>query len=649
MMPSQTADVLSGSVVALLYATAVMTAGLIPLAAFLGQRALVSIRTHLGLVGFVWLGFVMGQGLLAVVWLAIGLAGALYAWLIWIVVMGGAGTACGLLFLRRSRVEQAARAAWSSLWSRLRGRSWYVWMGIAIGMIGVLGVMTAVLPPENDDALRWYLPVAKATATAHKVALQPFVTPHSALYPLQVEMHWAALFAISNETAVTVWDYLCAWSFLIGVALLGWSLTANRRVALFAAVMMLSTPGFFDLMGSGKVDNAASQYGIGAFLWLVLWPALGRRAVMLAGLYLGWAVASRYTNVIVLPALIVFALMLKYRFQKGFVAKKAPTAAGPSLPLQAAAGGSVAVCAVAPMLIKNWLLVGCPLAPLMGCQDKFWAGVLGGSWNNISRADLLFYPFVWTFATIPDSYGNISPLFLGFTAFLLAYHRSPIIRSGLIAGVSGLASLATWLLIKPFILYTRWLLIPLGLLTVPLSAAVVAVEQDPRHNGAIRWLIRTSIVIISFFLLFQSRAAVYGVRYLAGIDTRVARYATKPGYEVAGWLNAHVQPGQRVALNESILPRYFVRPDILWHSESSVELQWLWEHRGRLAPADFWQFHAEHAFNYVVIAKDRTNSATTAWLVWPRVHNVLTALPHDRKIEVAFEGGQDTVLRIAQP
>ena len=167
------------------------------------------------------------------------------------------------------------------------------------------GIM-ALLPPSVADALWVYLPSARVIAFSHTLTFQPFNSPHNGLYPLQVDMHWAALFTMSNETAIQGWDYLCAFSSLSGIGLLAWFLTSNKRVALVAMLMMFSTPGFYDLMGGAKPDNAAVQYGIAACVWLLCLSCLGRRALICAGLCAGWAVASRYTNVILLPALCVF-------------------------------------------------------------------------------------------------------------------------------------------------------------------------------------------------------------------------------------------------------------------------------------------------------------------------------------------------------
>ena len=295
MIPSQTFQVFLGAVVALLYAGAVMAIGVTCLTGFLGREMVAAVRARITPLGFVWLGFVIGQGILGVVWLVLSFAGILYASSVVIIC------ALGWIFriledfrdLSPTLQQERASLMGASFLSLLHNQSWYFWVAAGVMLVTLLGALMALLPPMVDDALWVYLTVARVIGVTHTLAFQPFVTPHNALYPMQVEMHWAALFAISNEAAVTVWDYLCALSFLCGIGLLSWSLTFSRRVALIAILMMLSTPGFYSLMGGGKVDNAAAQYGMAAFLGLrASTPSLRQRSIILAGLYVGWAMAS---------------------------------------------------------------------------------------------------------------------------------------------------------------------------------------------------------------------------------------------------------------------------------------------------------------------------------------------------------------------
>src|SRR5215467_4572696 len=281
MIPAQTLHVVEGVAIALGYGAAILGIGTTLLTLVIGRPLLTTlVRARMDFFGILCLGFVIGQGFVGTLWLTISLVGILYPSPVWFVCLAG-----WVLVV----VEAAALIQHKIKLSPLRSVSlpvpreqpWYYYAGIGIALITALYGATTVLPPVIDDALKHYLVWSKMIAVTHRIELQPSLHPYYGLLPMQVEMHWAALFAISNETAVTVWDYICALNFLFGTAFLAWRLTASRPVASIAALMMVSTPAFYSMMGGGKVDNASAQFGIAACLWMVLWPALGRRAVIL--------------------------------------------------------------------------------------------------------------------------------------------------------------------------------------------------------------------------------------------------------------------------------------------------------------------------------------------------------------------------------
>jgi hypothetical protein len=639
MLPTQTSQVLLGAVGAFFYAGTVLGIGVLLLLLFLDSRTRATIWAHVGHYGFVWLGFVVGQGLLGVVWLVLALASALYAWLVWTVCTLG-WLVGGALFLKhRRQAIGAVRQLWSNLRFSLHHPSWYRWVGIGVGMVVLLQGVSVLVPTSVDDALGYYLVLPNVMAATHTLTFPPFLPPFYGLLPKQVEMHWAALFTISNETAVAVWDYLCALSTLGGLGLIAWLLTSSRRVALLVVLMVLSTPAFYMMMGGSKVDNATTQYGLAALVWCILWPRVGWRAVVLAGLCVGWALASRYTNFIIPPGVTVFAVLVVWRTWPSHPSEQAVQTSKRSWLTGVLVGGIAAACAVIPMLIANWLLVGCPLAPQVGCQEMFWASrnPIGMARPRFSPTELLLWPFVWTFGHRANMLGHISPLFLGFLPFLVASWHSTLVRSTFTVSITGLVSLMTWMLIEPSVAFPRWLLVPFGLLAVPLSASIVAVEHDLRQVHTAHWCVRSAICLVILFLLFESRTVVYAVRYMAAVDSRATRYEAIPhiGYDVAMWLNTHIRPGQRVALDNWDGFRYFVLPEILVNSESANELQWLWKHRGHLSPADFWSFYAQRGFSYVVIQKNRLDDVKAVW-------------PDDRGLQIPFVGRQGAVLRIEE-
>jgi hypothetical protein len=643
MIPPQTLEVLLGCAAALFYVGAVVAIGFWALHAAMGRGAYCGISQRVGATGMVWLGFVLGQGILGTLWLALGLAGFFLPWLVWTVCTVGWILLSATAFAARGRVAGTIGTARYRFLTFLSARSWYFWALAGVTVVLLLRGTIALMPTAVDDALYWYLVTPRVVALTGRVELLPFLFPYYGLQPLQVEMHWAALFAISNEIAVNVWDYLCAGSFLAGIGILSWVLTRSRRCAVIAVVMMLSTSGFYQLMGSAKTDNAAAQYGLAAFLWLTLWPDLRHRSAVMAGVCAGWGIAARFTNLIIIPGLLVAGIAVVYRAWK--------TAPGTikiarSWITNIILAGGVAGLAITPMLAKNWLLVGCPLAPVIGCQDSLWTGV---NWirrvspvltaDSVSGPTLLSYPFVWSFGYRSDMLGNVSPLFIGLLPFVLLFHRSPLVRSSALAGWAGFIAIFTWwVTFNGLFPYTRWVLVPLGLFAVALSTGLVASEQEWRAGHPTHWLIKSAVFTLSLSVVFQSRSVVYAVRYISGIDNKHVRYASMRGYDSAAWLNRHMRGGERIALAGWRGYRYHVNPEHLLKSETAAELEHLRRecrcgNHSNWAPG-LWHFYAQRGFAYVVVEKDR-------------LHDAVAASPKEIDVRVAFVGRQDAILKIS--
>ena len=649
MIPAQTLQTLLGGLSALIYAITVMVIGTSLLAVSLGRRRETVIE-RMGTLGFLWLGFVTGQGILGFLWLAVSLAGVMDSRAVWAVCILGWVLGAGTFRAWKPNLAQCWIQIRASILSVLRHRTWYFWLGMGTVAIILCHALIALVPPWVDDGLKHYLVWSRMIAVTHKLNLQPSLHPYYGLLPIQVEMHWAALFAISNETAVTLWDYFCSLSLLAGVGFFAWCLTYSRRVAALAVLIILSTPGFYGLMGAGKIDNASAQYALAAFFCIRLWPVLGIPATLLAGLFAGWAMASRYTNVIIVPGLLVFAIMIACSDWKGTPILVALRKARRYWLTSLIAFGVATAIAGLPMLLKNWILVGCPLAPEFGCDAASWAHVYRvhtSALQNISLLDFLFYGFVWTFSIRTSMLGNISPLFLGLLPFLIFYRRGPNMKLALLAGAAGLVSILSWFLIEPLVLFTRFFLAPLALVAVPLSASVIAAEQDRTQHSMVRFLVRGAFGILLVFLVFESRGVVYAGRYLASLDSRADWYGSRQGYDVAIWVNHHLQPGERVALGNYKGHRYFVDPKVLLTAESTEEYQWLWNHgewlysdSGSITPTswtpDFWRFYADRGFTYVIISKDRMNEALSAW------PNNLTGL----RVQIAAVGHMNAVVKL---
>jgi hypothetical protein len=638
MLNPQTWQILSGAALAVVYSVAVVAFGCLIIDIVFRRPEREYIIDRIGSAALLWLAFIMGQGFVGLLWFGLAMGGILHEAYVWaLCILGWCYSVAAGSTVKREVVRILQRMYAMVVSIKEHDQLAYLGIAIALVSIGLLWGIVVLVPPDNYDAAVWYLTVAKVVAFTHTVEFQPFVIPHAALYPLQIEMHWAALFTISNETAVTVWDYLCALSFLYGVGWLARSLTSSKKVGIVAALFIFSSSGFYNLIGAGKTDIAAAQYGVAAFLWLTLWSGVGRKAIVGAGLCAGWTIAARYTNVIVIPALVIFLGHLIYKANRGTSSQHNFKEWGKTWLIATMECGVYCAIVVVPMLIKNWLLVGCPLAPLVGCANSFWYySAVDGDRTNLATVDLLLYPFVWTYKHLDSSYGNISPLYVGsLLPLVLAYRHVPLTEDARMAGIAGLLSIVTWLCIKPLVLYTRWLFIPMALLAVPLSAILVVLTSQSNNFRFPRQLVKTALYTVVLFLFFQTRAALHGIRYLASMDSRAQRYSTTAAsdYGIIKWLNAHVEPGERVAMKDWRGYKYLVHPDILLNSESAEELQWLHERGNTASLAQLHQFYVQHGFSYIIRNKQ-----------WR--HTISRASEKDLQIEAIYTGDTNSIFQL---
>jgi hypothetical protein len=346
-------------------------------------------------------------------------------------------------------------------------------------------------------------------------------------------------------------------------------------------------------------------------------------------------VASRYTGAILAPALL-FLL---------WHCLATPDASPPGADRRtrrflgaAALTGLAALLAVLPMAMKNWWLVGDPLAPLSGPRDAFW--VWRGfeqATRNLSWLDVAAYPFVWTFAERSAMLGNISPLVLGAAPLWLIFRGAPLVRSARPALWLGALVVSTWILLEPRSLHTRYLMVGVCLLAIGVAPAVWLGCVELR--GTPRGLCRAALLgLLGFWLAASGWTALEALGHVSGRLGPADRYSLKLGWDSTQWVNAHVPHDARVAIRHLVAYPWFLRPDVLRGSESREERQRLYEASGRaeggaIHPAE-WELLSRWGFGYAVLESrwlDASLAAVPAGMARP---------------DVAFEGRETLVLRL---
>lgn len=233
---------------------------------------------------------------------------------------------------------------------------WLPWAAVPFAAVVVLG---GLLPPIDFDVREYHLQVPKEWFQAGRVSF----LPHNVYgnMPLGAEMPTAAamavlgdwwLGALAGKTVIALWALVGAAAvYAAGVRFF------DRRVASVAMVVYLSTPWIMFPSMNGLVEGALAAYfmlaGFAAALWRVRAVADGQlhgRLLALGGFLAGSAVACKYPAVLfgVLPLLLVV-----------FSVRKGADLRPPAILLAAVA------MACGPWLVKNWVLTGNPVYPLL--------------------------------------------------------------------------------------------------------------------------------------------------------------------------------------------------------------------------------------------------------------------------------------------
>lgn len=419
-------------------------------------------------------------------------------------------------------------------------------------------LMRSMYPPVNDDALRAYLLTPRVVAETQTLAFQPFNT--FVVWPLLTEMNTAATLLLANETAATVFD---AW---VALALLAALVALSRRAGLggfgtgVAVLAMVSTSAFLNLLGASKVDIAGSMHGVLAACFALAGGGLPA-APGLAGLFLGAAMAVKYSNLLLVPGIVALLWW-----------------SGPGRSIRVLLiAGSAAALSLAPQLVKNTWLVGNPVAPFLGkmfgTADTYWAislaGDIGGP-ADFSWVHRLIWPLVLTFGGHTGMLGLVSPLLLALLPLTL---RLGLPEPGQRAlAWSAAAVLGAWFLVSPWgLLFPRFLFMPIALLGVVVGGVAEAARRVP----GLRPALGAGLVLSLLLTLLDLRSVRYSARYALGGMSRAEVYerheSARHWYALARTLNEEASLKDRAYLEMPY--QYFLRLDLVIGSQRAEERQ----------------------------------------------------------------------------
>ena len=350
------------------------------------------------------MGFALGLGLLAVLMLALGLAGGLYR------PLGFLPPALLLMLGGRQHVVMAADLRGWVKTMRVTGWGWA--LAVLFSTFGLVSLTGCFAPPTTSlewDSIAYHLADPKMYLQAHRIGYIPW-EDHSN-FGFTAEMWYLYGLLIGGVThgiaLAKLFHFACGIGSCLAVYALGARLVTPAAGRL-AALLLASTPIVFWEAGTAYVDLAT------VFFTTLTLLALGQGIILkdprwlrLSAVLMGLTLSTKATA---LGTLVLLALGLLVWRLRGL--KEAPLAAGKSTLLW----GLLALAVGSPWLIKSSILTGNPVYP-------FFYGIFGGRGWSKSAAD---YYTSWNAAFgMGHSVSDIALIPWNLTMFLLPGHIPP--------------------------------------------------------------------------------------------------------------------------------------------------------------------------------------------------------------------------------
>jgi hypothetical protein len=496
----------------------------------------------------------LGLGAFSLLTLGLALAGLLHRWIFWVLLVGG-----GLLLWREFR--HLGRALRKVTWPRPRG-AWQVFLSLFITATLLLALAVALLPPTEWDSLTYHLVGPDRYLQAHRLTFD--FDNYYLFFPSFTEMLFTAGMALKGDIVSHLihFGYLLLTLGTLGAfAARHW----KRRHGLVAAALFVSIPTAVQIATWSYVDLALTFYNFAALFALLNWltPATSGAAeeeqaqspsvgwLVLAGLFCGASLSIKYTGVVLpltLGAVLLWALLRRRLTVRRFL-------------VGALGIFGLALAVAAPWYIKNALLTGNPLYPLI------WGG---RGWNQISTRwsvvpgqessilDVLVVP--WTL-TVLGKQGTVafdatySPLFLTLLPLLLIVPRRALGLAELLLAVA--VGYAFWIVsglapYNTFILQGRQVLPIFAPLSLLCAFSLDGLRIWDRRSFSLARVLKMLVGLTLAFGLLGQMLLTVGLNpwpYLAGHQSREDyqdHYIPYHQHQTITYLNDNLDSAARV-------------------------------------------------------------------------------------------------------
>jgi hypothetical protein len=539
-------------------------------------------------------GFLFGQGILASIWLFLSLSGHLKNYIVWPIlafIIFVSIPVWPYLYKLSGDIIKSFANPFKNL-----SIFWQSFLAIIILLIVTLAIGSIILPPSGDGE-SFYMVLPKIMAYTGS-----FKPPHDYLLFSQIgllgEFHFAVLMIIANPAAAKflVWfDALAVVGLLFYIGkLIG--LKAKGQIIMLS--VLLTSSAFTNYITDGKTDIFSAAFGLVTYYWLFQLNKKRTLSLILTGLFLGFAIVTKLSNVIpIVPGILLY---LGWNDYLEFKNRKL-------LFLKLCARFFIGVIIIAffaslsfcPTLVKNHFLSSEPVTtlyasnwsnPIISISNTNALPFVSRNITNLFSAITLSFkhviemivdvPLLLTFWEYPIKGNNLSILILAFIPLLFFRQKNILIRKQIC--FIAILGLAVWVFARSTVLEPRYILSTL-LIFIPIVSASVENILEKSFFLILKKVIMVSIFLILILCLTVQLFLKFSPSYIRGTYRQAMQF-----------INLRAAPGERVFLAGSY--SYFLRPDLLVTLNTPL-------HNVNEEPSSFWMDIYNQGFNYVIIQK----------------------------------------------
>lgn len=493
--------------------------------------------------------FLLGQGLLANVWVFLSLSG-LFSKIVVQSVVGIFFIVCVLLG-HRTIISLAKQML--VVVNEFKHTNWQWKLLLVTTIVMWLSWITSIGRPPTADATRFYLALPKVVSASQHLKVLPGYEEVASL-GLQGEMHFAAFMTLKSPITIQLFSWLTLTAGCLLLLALGRNIGLDRHAQLLVFCIVFTSSAVIELSGSGKTDLFALAFSFAAYYWIFKINKKWILTSLLTGLFSGLAIVAKISYIANFLPSLIFILIWKF-----FIDLKNKN--HQFLPFMVI--GLSAVFIAIQMPIKNQILFSNPLAPygMADLVDQVWYGP-----DTVNRIRLTL-PFAIVFGDYWAQVGGISPLLLMFAPLLITLRKPRYIIESptAVLSIAALFGLLFWIFYRPAAFAPRYFLGCALIISIPISKAA----REFSHNNNKMIIATSMITIISVYTFYYGRIFV-PLRTIEFINNPENCFS-KTHCELISTINNNLDIGERIFMNDSF--RYWLRPDTIQCALSTQETQ----------------------------------------------------------------------------